>query len=181
MESIEVIPELHVTYVRNKLEIIAKTHPDLCILWEDCGGFPYLGHAMPDPENDLAFTERLLAQRQRMGLVFKGQMMMEWQRFVHPTGPYVLGNASAQTVENDVRLVEPAWHHLKALWTQYGEEAYQIAAKAHTSQNCEILNITGNLTGKIHWPTALVAQLLWDTTTPYPEILAQVFQLPYLQ
>ena len=172
---------LHATSVKNKLEIIAKTHPDLCILWEDCGGFPYLGHATPAPEDDLAFTERLLAQRQRMGLVFKGQMMMEWQRFVHPTGPYVLGNASPQTIENDARLVEPAWRHLKALWTQYGEEAYQLAALAHASPNCEILNITGNLTGKIHWPTALAAQLLWDTTTPYTEILARVFRLPYLQ
>ena len=172
---------LHATSVRNKLEVIAKTHPDLCILWEDCGGFPYLGHAAPTPEDDLPFTQRLLEQRQRMGLVFKGQMMMEWQRFAHQAGPYVLGKASAQTIEHDARLVEPAWHHLKALWTQYGEEAYQIAAKAHASPNCEILNITGNLTGKIHWSTALAAKLRWDTSTPYPDILAQVFQLPYLQ
>lgn len=172
---------LHATSVKNKLDIIAKTHPDICILWEDCGGFPYLGHAMPNPVIDLAFTEELLAQNRRMGLVFKGQMMMEWQRFVHPTSPYVLGAASAQTIENDARLVEPAWHHLKALWSQYGEEAYQIAAKAHASQNCEILNITGNLTGRVHWPTALAAQLLWDTSESYQELFARVFKLPYLQ
>ncbi|MBO4620255.1 MAG: hypothetical protein J5654_09110 [Victivallales bacterium] len=172
---------LHATSVRNKLEIIAKTHPDICILWEDCGGFPYLGHAMPAPDTDLAFTEALLNQNRRMGLVFKGQMMMEWGRFVHPVGSYVLGNASGLTSAHDAAITEPAWHHLKALWTQHGEEAYRIAQMAHASPNCEILNLTGNLNGRVQWPTALVAQLLWGTSEAYQELLARVFKLPYLQ
>ena len=171
---------LHATSVKNKLDVIAKTHPDICILWEDCGGFPYLGHAMPCPEEDLDFTRRLIGQQRRMGLVFKGQMMMEWQRFVHQAGPYVLGNVASATAANDAHLMEPAWHHLKALWTQFGEEAYRLAELAHAAPNCEILNLTGNLTGKIQWPTALAAQLLWSTREPYRTIFPRVFKLPYL-
>ena len=172
---------LHATSVRHQLDVIAKTHPELCILWEDCGGFPYLGHALPVPAADCGFTERLLAQNRRMGLVFKGQMMMDWRSFVHPAGPYVLGNSSELTAAHDAAITEPAWHHLKALWAQYGEAAYRLAPMAHAAPNCEILNLTGNLNGKIQWPTALAAQLLWSTAEPYGEILARVFRLPYLQ
>ena len=171
---------LHATSVRNKLDIIAKTHPDICILWEDCGGFPYRGDVMPEFDSDNAFTKRLLEQDREMGLVFKGQMMMEWGCFAHQAGPYVLGNSSKQTIGNDTSIIEPGWLHLKSLWMQYGEHAYKLASMAHSHPNCSILNITGNLTGKIEWPTALCAQMLWSTREPYQDMLNRIVKMPYI-
>jgi len=172
---------LHATSVKNKLDVIAKTHKDICILWEDCGGFPYRGDVFQKAEDDIAFTGKLLAQNRKMGLVFKGQMMMEWGKFVHQAGPYVLGHSSRKTIENDANIMNPAWLHLKSLWMQYGEHAYNLIAQAHDSGKCEILNLTGNLTGKIQWPSALCAEFFWSTKRPYREILNAIIKMPYLQ
>ncbi len=172
---------LHATSVKNKLDVIAKTDPRICILWEDCGGFPFRGDIMPDDETD-RFLNKLMEQKRDMGLVFKGMMMMEWGKFAHQAGPYVLGNSSDSVIANDASIIEPGWRHLKLLWKEYGDISYSIAKKAHAnSQYCTMLNITGNLTGKIQWPTALCAEMMWSTEEPYSQIINKIIKLPYLE
>ncbi|MBR4884846.1 MAG: hypothetical protein IKZ33_05985 [Lentisphaeria bacterium] len=62
-----------------------------------------------------------------------------------------------------------------SLFILFGRVAYDVVKRLHSAQVAE-LNLVGNLTGKLHFPTMLAAELFWNTAEDYETILARVMQ-----
>ena len=174
---------LHATSVRDHLEFIGQVDPRVEILWEDCGAFPYSYYADSQDEQawlkTVDFTDRILNLRESggIGMLYKGFMTLDWvgDRFVHQSGPYIMGMASRRTVEHDLRVLKPIWRKLQTEWTLNGQRVLDMTRHicAAGKQNVT-LGMAGQFAGGIWLPEALCAQMLWDCSLSYPEMLELV-------
>ncbi len=183
--SLRLIFGLHATSVCNHLEQIARVNPRIEILWEDCGEFPYAYRSFVADETDyqktLDFTKQLLHLRGGVGvgLVFKGVMMLDWEKFVNQTGPYVMGENAASVAEHDRRIRSTAWREYSADWLQSGTRVAEMLAFIHAHRIGDVnLCIAGTFDGGIYLPQALCAQLFRCPDPNYPETLSRVLRRP---
>lgn len=172
---------LHALSVKNRIEYFEKVDKRIEIVWEDCGAFPY--HYMPvvkmreEFEAVQEFTDRILSLREhgRTGLVYKGMLTMDWTKFEYQSGPYVLGMASAELKTNDFEMVRPIWRYLQGEWMQNGKYVWELTRQVVDITGGKVnLCIAGQLEGGIWFPFALCAQLMWDSSESYEEILDRV-------
>lgn len=186
-ELFEIRPELRIQFglhaisVKEHLEYIADVDERIEIVWEDCGTFPY--HYLPVVKDEdefnktLEFTDKILNLRKRgkTGLVYKGMMTMDWSKFVHQSGPYIMGKASREIIESDKEMLKPIWAAFRSEWLTNGKYAYLHTQEVYKKTNGDInLCIAGALDGGIWFPEALCAQILWNCTEPYETILEKV-------
>ena len=172
---------LHATSVREKMEYIAKVDPRIEILWEDCGSFPY--NYDPSAVNETFFEETCsytddlinLREVNPLGLVYKGMMTMDWERFESQAGPYVMGMESAEIIKHDEEMMQPIWKMFQAEWMRYGKYAYDITNRVleQTGGNVNMCQ-AGTLSGPIRYPLAMAAQLFWDPTIDYEVLVERV-------
>ena len=163
---------LHATGVRDHLAEIAKSDPRLEILWEDTGYFPYNanGYAMREgrlmtAEEGASLTRRVLTNDGRsVGIVWKFQMIQDWTNWTYQEGPFVLGETSRTTYDNDVAIQGEVWKGFVEPWMTGYREAHAAARLAHGLGPDVEMNIAAQLNGPIRFPTALVADLFWSTT-----------------
>lgn len=170
---------LHATSVRNRLFAIEKVDARIRIVWEDCGAFPYsyLSRAVQDEPETLALTDAIMALRPGCGsgAVLKGQFCLDWDKFEHQKGPFVLGCASRETIRARLAAVRGQWHDVQSYWLKNigqcqralerlnGAELYALVEDALLEEAC-------------WYPVALYAQLLWTPAAPAAELLAAVAQ-----
>ncbi len=174
---LKIVYGLHATSVQEQLAIIAQTDPRLEILWENCGGFPYKINEPIQPEQDHAFTRVLLAQGHAMGLVYKCQLMQKWTDFVHQAGPYILGRNGRLMQAHDITLTDAMWRRYEALWAEHGTLAWELARLVQREGGAAVeLNLAAQLNGPVHWPTALTAELFWNSEQAYSEIRARILR-----
>ena len=180
---------LHATSVKNDLEHIAKVDPRIEILWEDCGSFPYGYHPKNRPgesyEDTKCFTDQILDLRQQgsTGMLFKGFMTLDWNkgRFVHQTGPYVMGMASPRLADHDVRMLTPVWRNFQSGWLENGRYAYDMARHIYETGKPVTLGMAGQFAGGIWLPEALCAEFFWSCDRSYEEIFAKVLRRRCIQ
>ncbi len=180
--SLKMIFGLHAWSVKNQMDIIAKTDPEIEILWENCGHFPY-DPIEPNVGETTRFINTLLEQNHSMGLAFKCQLMMDWTRFQHQAGPYILGHIHPDIINGDLQNADELWHYFMDMWEQHGKLAYdqiKLAQNAPSGNKIE-MNLVGNLTGPLRWPSVFVSELFWSTEEPYETILARVKRRKYLR
>lgn len=171
---------LHATSVKDHLEFIAKVDPSVEIIWEDCGSFPYAYVPEVDDiaeyKNTENFTEQILALRHSgtSGLLFKGLMTLDWDRFSHQKGKYILGEASDITIKHDLDLLIPMWRHLQSEWYKNGHYALSMAQLI--AQNCPTasIGVAAQLAGGIWFPEALCAQMFWNPDENFSDISEKV-------
>jgi len=188
-ELLKLYPNLHIQFglhassVKNKMEYIKKVDERVEILWEDCGTFPYNYNPAIRDENAFletcAFTEEMIKLRKvnPLGLVYKGQMTMDWTRFAHQSGAYVMGKESRYIINHDIEMMKPIWKTFQAEWIRYGKYAYEMTNKVLEMTDGDVnMNLAGTLTGGIWFPFALTAQLFWDCTIEYEELLEKVLK-----
>lgn len=172
---------LHATSVKNRLEEIARVHPRIEILWEDCGEFPYaydsFVHSEERFQETLDFTRKLLELRGGVGvgLVFKGVMMLDWTRFVTPSGPYVMGENSADLSEHDRRVRAQAWRIYSAAWMQNGEYAARMLRFVQENRLSDVnLCLAGTFDGGLWLPLALCGEMFYSLHEEYLPMLSRV-------
>ena len=174
---------LHATSVKDKMKYLKNVDSRVEILWEDCGTFPY--HYEPEVktreafEETLKFTEEIINLREvnPIGLVYKGQMTMDWFKFINQCGPYVLGRESKEVIKNDYDMMKPIWRVFQAEWMQYGEYAHEMTNKILELTGGNVnMNLAGTLSGGIWFPFAMTAQLFWDCTIPYKKMREMVLR-----
>ncbi len=173
---------LHATSVKNHLEFLEKVDERIEIVWEDCGCFPY--HYYPStatPEafkETLEFTDRIVKLRNRgkTGLVYKGMMTMDWRKFVHQVGPYVIGKASDELIKNDIDMLSPIWRYFQTQWQQEsGRYAWNFSRRVYELTGGNVnLNIAGTLEGGIWYPYALCTELMWNSDEDFEVIEKRV-------
>lgn len=183
----KITPDLHLQFglhapsVRNNLQYIANVDERIEIVWEDCGAFPYDYNVATVNEADFAETEQLtrrlieLRKVNPLGLVYKGQMTMDWEAFVPQAGPYVLGMNHERVIECDHRVMDGLWKDFQADWLIYAEYAHRLANSALQQTGGNInMNVAGTFSAGITFPFALTAELFWDCTDDYREIVKRV-------
>ncbi len=176
---------LHACSVKDHIDYISKVNENVDIIWEDCGSFPY--NYMPvvcteqEYDETLDFTKKIINLRTKgsTGLVYKGMMTMDWTKFVHQSGPYIMGMASQELIDNDIAMLRPIWKYFQTEWMSAGRQAWDFTRKICSWSNGNInLCIAGALDGAIWFPEALCAEIMWNSDEPYEKIVDRVGKKP---
>lgn len=172
---------LHAWSVEEHLEYISKVDPRVEILWEDCGAFPYDYEPSIKDEADfekaLKFTDDILNLRENAGVVmlYKGNMVLDWFKFKHQSGPFVLGCASEEIKQHDLEMLKPSWRHYQSDWFLNGKYAYDMTKHiAETKKDDVTIGMAGMFAGGIWFSEMLCAQILWECDRSYDEIVNKV-------
>ncbi len=171
---------LHATSVKDSLEYIEKTDSRVEILWEDCGAFPYdyiVEYDKEGYEKALEFTKKIVALRNygKTGLAYKGQLTLDWDRFVYQSGPFILGRNSDAVIKNDFELMKPKWKFIQGEWINNGKHVYDFTNEVlKMAEEKPEMCIVGQLTDGIWYSEALCAQILWDCTESFEDIVDKV-------
>jgi len=174
---------LHAMSVRERLSYLEKLDPRVSILWEDCGTFPYdyepVVKSREAYDKTVEFTDKMLSLRDGLGcgMLYKGLMVMDWagDHFVHQSGPFLMGMASAETVQHDREMMKPIWKEFQSRWMQNGHTVHEMTRYICKNRREEVtLGMAGQFAGGIWFPAALCAQILWDPDEPYETILRRV-------
>ena len=172
---------LHAVSVKDRLDEIAKVDPRVEILWEDCGQFPYSYFSYVETEEKfqetLAFTKKLLNLRGGVGvgLVFKGVMMLDWSKFEHQRGPYILGENAPELRLHDKAVRANAWRKYSADWMQSGAHALRMMQFIQENKISDVnLCLAGTFDGGTYLPMALLAQMVRTSGGIYTDMLKQV-------
>jgi len=173
--QLRIVFGLHATSVRDDLIEIAQTDSRMEILWEDTPGFPYtLSHPV-DPEKDRELVESIISDLAHpVGIVWKCQLLQDWNYWNHQAGPYVMGVTSRRTYEADKRLHDGLWENYRSDWTLRAYEAYAAARLVHAKGPHVELNGAVQFNGPIRFPTALMAELFYSTEEPLEKIMKRV-------
>ena len=174
---------LHATSVAQKLDRIAQIDPRVRIVWEDCGAFPYaylaenVAHARETEDFTRKFSH--LREHGATGVVTKGMICLDWTDFVHRAGPERIGECSAGEIAARLPIARRVMRLTQSYWMQNGAHLQSIVnLLLQGDPECQILALMedGLFETSIWLPTALFAATLWDSRTPFPQLLTETAQ-----
>ena len=180
---------LHASSVKTRLEAISRVDERITIVWEDCGAFPYnyLPNAVDDFDETLDLTNRITTLRgenESFGAVLKGLTKLDWAEFKYPTGPYYIGVCSERKAKERIERKKDIWRFLEAYWLTNADHAYRTvkAIAADTKGNCCLTALVedGMFERKLHYPVALLAEMLWDAGKETGELINSVALRDYI-
>ncbi|MBR2432249.1 MAG: hypothetical protein IKB23_04965, partial [Clostridia bacterium] len=179
---------LHALSVNKRLDEISKVDKRVEILWEDCGSFPYHYDSFVEDEKKfeetIEFTKKLLELRDGVGvgLVFKGVMMLDWQKFVYQAGPYVLGENSERIAMHDKKIRSDAWRIYSANWMKYGRYFATLEKFVGDNKKSSVdMCMAGTFDGDIYLPFALSAEMIRRRDDKFEDTLARVSRRDYIK
>lgn len=179
--SLRLLFGLHATSVKKRMNIMAKVDPRIELYWEDCGSFPYdystSVYDEKEYEETLSFTKEMLTLRGGKGvaLVFKGVMMLDWNLFVHQSGPYIMGENSPLVAAHDKAIRANSWREYSAGWIKNGEYAHRMIRYIKENKIGDVgMCLAGTFDGGIYFPTAVCAQMFRNTEDDYSEVMRKV-------
>ncbi|MDD4849111.1 MAG: hypothetical protein PHO10_00260 [Gemmiger sp.] len=170
---------LHATSVKNRLAPLQQVRPNVDIIWEDCGAFPYayLPGETDGLKETLQLTDAVCALRPGCGCgaILKGQICLNWSRFEHQKGPFIMGCRSAESQKKCFQQVKELWRYVQSEWIQNGEACREVIARFAAQDGKLYALVEDGLLEAGAWlPTALYAQMLWQPGRPFSEQLAAV-------
>ncbi len=178
--DLRIIFGLHATSVKNHLDKIANLHKNIEILWEDCGEFPYDYYPFMRFDafkETLEFTDKLLKLRDgaKVGLVFKGVMMLDWGNFAHQQGPYLIGENHPKVAKHDRQVRANAWRELSSQWLKNGNYVLETLKFIKKNKLGAInMCLAGTLDGGIYLPVALCAEMFYNCDDDFGNVLKKV-------
>jgi len=172
---------LHATSVKDHLSYFEKLDPRVEIIWEDCGPFPF--HYDPTSVDDaeaIRSTDDIFVLRdgKACGALYKGHLTLDWvgAHFAHQSGPYVLGQASADTIARNRETVRPLWKSFQNGWIKYGEHAHRLTQHIQKKYPHATLGLVGQFADFLPFSEALCTELLWNADESYEVILERVLK-----
>ncbi|MDY3286353.1 MAG: hypothetical protein SOX31_07265 [Eubacteriales bacterium] len=174
---------LHATSIREECGKFAAIDPRMSIVWEDAGDFPYAYDPAKNEreEETLAYTKELLALRgtqERFGAVLKGFTVLNWTRFEHQKGPFVLGEASPVYTAQRAEEKEFYWRYAAPYWIRQApflRRFLQTVADAPVHDRLiTALVEDGVWEGGLHVSVQLLSELLWDPDADPGELLTVI-------
>ena len=101
--------------------------------------------------------------------------MLDWTKFFHQHGPYVMGENHWEIAEHDRQIRTKGWRMFSAEWAQSGARVAQILRFIADKKKCDVnMCLAGTFDGGIYLPMALCAQMYWNCHDEYPTILNRV-------
>ena len=180
---------LHASSVKNRLEFIERVDPRIHIIWEDCGAFPfsYVPTDLEDFDGTMELVHHashLRGEGERFGSVLKGLTKLDWRFFEYPTGPYYIGASSERKIGELKARKTDVWRMVEAGWIANASYAYDTvkAIAADTKGDCCLTALVedGVFERAIHYPVALLAEMLWDTEKDTAELTYSVALRDYI-
>ncbi len=172
---------LHATSVKNRLPVIGQVDKRIQIVWEDCGAFPYAYLSRETQAEELMqqFMQEIAKLRgdTPYGVVLKGQVCLDWNRFEHQKGPFVMGCESEEKCRARMEAVKPQWHDVQSYWLQNVGQCRRTLENLKGAAVYDLVE-DGLLDEKCWFPVALYAHLLWNDTHSDAEVLQIVAQRP---
>ncbi len=181
---------LHATSVKERLSYIKKVNTDVRIVWEDCGAFPYayVPQQVENYKETVAFTEKIMGLRgnkEKFGVVLKGFTALDWKRFEHQRGNYVLGVSSKEIKNLKLERKRKIWRYVQAYWLLNAEKAYEMIQllQKQSQGNLYITALVedGMFESKIYFPVALYAEMLWDCSADIRKLITEVALRNYVE
>ena len=178
---------LHADSVKKHTEHLTNIDHRVQIIWENCGIFPYSHDFRSTPDlqkNTLDFTKLVIKQRPNtpVGMVFKGMLKQDWPNFEHQAGPYILGNACADVIRKDMEIFTPIWHYLQNEWIKNGDFAHTLINACLENATADIhFCIASHIADTPWYPLALCAELFWDATHSYEDIVTRVSRRTFIK
>ena len=180
---------LHAISVKNRLDYIAKTDKRIKIVWEDCGAFPYnyLPNEVVNFDETLEFTKKICSLRgeeEHFGAVLKGLTKLDWKTFEHPEGAYCIGVCSEKKARERIARKKDIWRVLEAFWLSNSDYAYRMVktVKEETGGKTCVTALVedGMFEREIHYPVALLAEMLWGCDRDVRELISGVALRDYI-
>ncbi|MBO5223234.1 MAG: hypothetical protein J6C23_01815 [Clostridia bacterium] len=180
---------LHATSVKNDTHYLKNVNPDMEIIWEDCGSFPYRYYLTThDFADTLNFTSTICTLRSpydKFGAVLKGMSTLNWAIFEHQTGPYVMGEHSQLYVEKRGEEKRKLWRLFQSEWLNkkhFFKDVIQHVLKTRDGNVCmQLLVEDGLLEYKVWLPVALACEMLWQADLTDEELVERVSQFPLVE
>ena len=178
---------LHATSIRSECSKFSAIDPRMSIVWEDAGDFPYAYNPVQNQNlrDTLDYTKELLALRgpqERFGAVLKGFTVLNWDRFEHQKGPFILGKADPSFVKERAAEKEFYWRYATPYWTEQApflKEFFQAVAAAPIHDRLITALVEDGLWERgVHQSVQLYAELLWDPDEDLNEILTAIAHDP---
>lgn len=178
---------LHATSVTSRLDAIRAIDSRVTIVWEDAGAFPY--HYLPQKvenlEETLSLSEKISSLRaadEKFGVVFKGMTTLDWTRFEHHEGPFLLGERSVRSKAAKTAERAADWKLLQAYWLRNADAMHKVVSLLNQKKNgdysAQLLIEDGMLEEKIFFPAAVAASLLWNTDRKMEDLLCETALCP---
>lgn len=172
---------LHALSVKNKLDIIQKVDNRVTIIWEDCGAMPFANMAKDADNFDetVEFTQKIKALREGgFGVVLKGLIGLDWSKFSHQPGAFVLGEYDRGFIKKRTETQMAHWKFIQAYWLRNARCAYEMIKLFDYNTITSALVEDGYFEEKIFFPVALYAAMLWDNTKPLEDIMCETALRP---
>lgn len=156
---------LHAMSVKNKTEYIKNVDERILILWEDCGAFPFsnMPYETENFEKTMEFSEKIKNLRiGGFGELFKGMSRIDWEKFKHQPGPYVIGEYDRKFVEQKTKEKYKVWKYIQAYWISNVRYVKKSVEMLSEDTLVAALVEDGMFDEKAWYPVALYAEILWN-------------------
>lgn len=176
--DLKILFGLHATSVSNQLPDIARVDSQVSIIWENVGTFPW--HYTPNNidtfDQTLEMTRRIRDLRETGGFggVLKGYINLDWTAFQHHEGPCPIGVSNSAYIEDLYRQRHAFDRYYQAVWLKYAPKALELIREFRFDSMMTVLVEDACFEYKINFPTALYAEMLWDSDRAIDDILYEV-------
>ena len=181
--ELEILFGLHATSVKEKLDYIQNVDPRICIVWEDCGAFPfaYVPRQLDTFDETAALIERIAVLRgkeDRFGVVTKSFTNLDWSKFSHLGGPVCLGNCSKAFKERTLADRKKFWKYMQAYWMTNADKALSMVRLMARAKDGDLyvtpLVEDGMFEAHLPFALALYSEMLWDAEGDVKDIMTRV-------
>lgn len=175
--DLQIVFGLHATSVASDLDVISKVDSRLCILWEDCGGFPHHWGFPSRPESEDALVRAILGKTRNASFALKCQLLQDWTHWEHQAGPYLLGCAGETALAHDRRIAAPLLEAYNARWIADGERAHRLVRFLQAAPEAtKELNVVAEYNPPFEFQTAVLAEFMWNADEDYAVIRDRVLK-----
>ena len=107
----------------------------------------------------------------RVGLAWKAQMRMDWQNYVAPAGPFLLGRAGDKVLARDQSVASPKASSFDEDWVANGRQAYDLVRHVRAGAHPPVeFNAVAEYNPPYAYSTIVQAELFWSSSDSWEEV-----------
>jgi len=171
--GLDIVFGLHADSVTNDVaaRALVQVSPDIEILWENCGKFPYGETDGVTNAPNMALHDRIAAISPNYGLAWKAQLRMDWAHATLPVGPIVLGCAGARLLARDRAVTSAVQWAYDEDWIVNGAGALELAQYLRKSGRApQEFNAVAEYNPPYSFSTLCSAEIFWNSSADWPTI-----------
>ena len=179
---------VHATSIKDNYQKLADIDERLSIIWEDVGipmpQFPYSYEPNFDynyHQSILSYTQNIASLRgdkENIGIVVKSMTNLDWSKFTHQPGSFILGEYPSKLIYKLARDKEPRWKFVEIEWRKnltYLIDVIRTIVSANPHRSSVLGLVEDGLWERRMWlPVALLAETAWNPDLEAKDIIRKV-------